>query len=303
MDSINRRTILKSALGTTGISAIPTTAHGSEQDRIWIPAGEQVDRNTIDAVDSADRTPPWDREGWSERRERLEHDPDATEREERSEDDDDVQTSSEDRAWLGYTEYVHSREFDRIEAEWEVPANPPTTGDSFSLFTFPALQNCNSGWSCSPFILQPVLQWNYDGSGRWEIANWYGSNSDGYVRNYPLGVSAGDTIYGEIEQDGDDWLLGVWNLDSGSGRSLRYSDSEYSFTHVFMTLESVEYSCNWIPDSVYFDDIVLDDGSTVEPNWSAEFNDAQSGDPDSCEMSARYSTDTSPTYVIIDNYD
>lgn len=117
----------------------------------------------------------------------------------------------------------------------------------------------------------------------------------------PISVNPGDTIYGEIEKQGDRWRIGTWNLDANEGTVSYSNNTSDTFNEAYVALEGVEHDCNWLPDRVDFEDIVLRDGSTINPSWSAGFNDRQNGDPKECDTSVWYPAETSPSYVYIRN--
>lgn len=297
---MKRRTVLKSTVGVASLSSIPTVTANDSDSKVWVPAGREVDKEHVHMVETETPTPPWKRQGWRERRDNLTYDENAEERREDS-SSDEVSTQTTNRAWLSYAEYIHSDEVTFFETEWDVPETLPSWNSDFTLFTFPALQNCSSGFFCSPFILQPVLQWNFEGNGRWEIASWYGSSDEGYSYSMPISVNPGDTIYGEIEKQDDRWRIGTWNLDANEGTVSYSNNTSDTFNEAYVALEGVEHDCNWLPDRVDFEDIVLRDGSTIDPSWSAGFNDRQNGNPEECDTSVWYPVETSPSYVYIRN--
>jgi len=116
--------------------------------------------------------------------------------------------------WLeavyGYT----STSYYKIAATWPVPP-APTTNDGQVIYFYPAFEASNNGIS----ILQPVLQWGYDGAfggTYWQAAGWNFCINGTPWYSTPINVNVGDTIQGTISptcKPGQDYCA-TWNVVS-----------------------------------------------------------------------------------------
>jgi hypothetical protein len=89
-------------------------------------------------------------------------------------------------------------------ADWNVPSSPPNKTTGAVDFLFNAIQpSDNSG------IVQPVLEYNHEGTHQWTGAAWYGDRNGQYYRSNPFTTAVGHTIRGTL---GWNTKLNRWNI-------------------------------------------------------------------------------------------
>jgi hypothetical protein len=89
-------------------------------------------------------------------------------------------------------------------ADWNVPSSPPNKTTGAVDFLFNAIQpSDNSG------IVQPVLEYNHEGTHQWTGAAWYGDSNKQYYRSKPFTTAVGHTIRGTL---GWNTKLNRWNI-------------------------------------------------------------------------------------------
>jgi hypothetical protein len=106
--------------------------------------------------------------------------------------------------WIESARDLSVSELGQFIAYWTVPSDPPDPQTDTIDFLFNAIQP-----SSSAGIVQPVLEWNQAGSGRWTGSAWY---VDQYGVGYPsdpINVDEGDSIKGTL---GWDPGLQQWNI-------------------------------------------------------------------------------------------
>lgn len=154
---------------------------------------------------------------------------------------------------------------------WTVPA-APTNNEGQVMFYFTALEDSES----YPYILQPVLQWNNAGSNRWQIASWYGSDSAGYYESNPVNVNVGDSIYGNIYQNGGigDWGIYIADTTQSTSTSAMTTNA-HTFSNSYVTLEKAGpfNTCNDLPGTGYFTNLAMN-GATL-PQWQPVYPGGQ----------------------------
>ena len=89
-------------------------------------------------------------------------------------------------------------------AYWNVPVSPSFAQWDTVDFLFNGIEPASTGAS----IVQPVLEWNWGGSGTWTGRAWYVDSSGGYHTN-PIYLSTGHTIQGTLSWDKS---INLWNI-------------------------------------------------------------------------------------------
>ncbi len=105
-----------------------------------------------------------------------------------------------------------------VAKAWYVPSAPPVNAGQV-IFFFDGKEGGN------PLtILQPVLDWNWGGSGRWQIASWY-VGSQNYRSSF-LNVDVGDTIFGSVALDQwNHWTIYAWDVQKQIATGIGTQDS------------------------------------------------------------------------------
>jgi len=104
-------------------------------------------------------------------------------------------------------------------ADWTVPSSPPNQQTGAISFIFNAIQPGNSNG-----IVQPVLEYNYDGTHHWTGSPWYVDSSNMGYRGTPVSTAVGHTIRGTL---GWNQNLQRWNIIFAD-RSTGGSSSSFS---------------------------------------------------------------------------
>jgi hypothetical protein len=139
---------------------------------------------------------------------------------------------------------------DFIDGTWIVPPNPSATGGLVYLFN--GIEPSSGQW-----ILQPVLQWGYDGlfgGNYWVIASWLVNTNGFALYSQPEVVSAGDTIAGQtrITAEGAgviDWQVWAIDLTNPKVTLLQTATSGLQWSLAFAGVLEVYYitSCSQLP--------------------------------------------------------
>lgn len=139
-------------------------------------------------------------------------------------------------------------------------------------------------------IIQPVLQWGYDGCPSWSISSWYVKTKsttrniikiDASSHTFPIKVTPGDTVIGLIRQkkqarnDSDvyqgDLYTCTCEFDGIAGTGLAVQ-STHEFVRIGLALETYKIEqCDELPDTEYtsYTDITVKQEETIlKPNWS-----------------------------------
>jgi len=132
---------------------------------------------------------------------------------------------------------------------WNVPSAPPVNAGQV-LFFFDGKEDGN------PLtIYQPVLDWNWGGTGRWQIASWCvgGCYAGRNWNSTFLNVDVGDTIFGSIQYSSGHWNTNAWDVQKQIATGLSISDTR-PFTYENLdALESYYLTaCNQFSGPVTF---------------------------------------------------
>jgi len=116
--------------------------------------------------------------------------------------------------WLEAVYTYTSTSYYKIAATWPVPPSP-SSNDGQVIYFFPGFEASSNGIS----ILQPVLQWGYNGAfggTYWQVASWNCCINGTAWYSTPINVNVGDTIQGTISptcKPGKDYCA-TWNVVS-----------------------------------------------------------------------------------------
>ncbi len=191
----------------------------------------------------------------------------------------------------GHLEYAFdsltgSNSYRHLEAKWVVPSVPTGSYGSGApyevYFTFPGLQPIPG---TIPVILQPVLQFGFNGgdigeSDSWVAASWRcdAREPDGVCTHAdPISVSPGDSIFGEINATaciGGTCTWTVVTVEMESNERSEWTGADDDDIYDFAIGGDVEVynlgNCNQFPFyGVFYSAISLEDTTgSVTPSWS-----------------------------------
>ncbi len=83
----------------------------------------------------------------------------------------------------------------KLSSDWTVP-KAPSSNDGQIIYMFDGTQNCICG---NAFILQPVIQWGYNGAfggAYWVYASWYCDSNCFY--STPIHIAVGNSLSGTV---------------------------------------------------------------------------------------------------------
>lgn len=198
---------------------------------------------------------------------------------------DGVEASDEGgNHWLAFGWTKHGAGFGRYESTLRVPCVPPVHDERVVFFYFPAFQSySDDSDDADGYILQPVLAWNWGGSGRWEIGTWSGSSSHGFEHSELVPVSPGDRLRAVIQRPDSlpgRWYLEMRNRTTGDVAVSRSHRLDQRFRYAYLTLEANRTydpgNCGFLPGGTMFEDITLTDwhGDRVSPDWHRRYDDS-----------------------------
>ncbi len=155
---------------------------------------------------------------------------------------------------------------DHFGGTWVVPSDPPDPGNDVVDFLFTAIEN-----QAGNKILQPVLEWNQSGSGRWTGRAWYGS-SGGYYASSPINASAGNSITGVMDNYGgaSGWLISFQNTSTSQSTSITTTILGTSTLAVFTALEGYNIDGNSdVPGDTTFDNMDFEyNANNIDITWN-----------------------------------
>jgi hypothetical protein len=167
-----------------------------------------------------------------------------------------------------------------ISAHWKVPG-APSSNDNQIIYMFPATQNCFSNCGNYVFIIQPVLQWGYNGDfggSYYVLASWWVDSNGNYFYSTPINVSPGDKLIGSEKSNKCNssytcnWAITGKDGTTGTKTTLKRT-SLAEQTTIFMTLE-VYYvvSCKDYPSggSTTFHGILVNGGKLSASAWTPD---------------------------------
>ncbi len=167
--------------------------------------------------------------------------------------------------WAEQATYLASSGTTSFNGNWQVPKGPSSWGGNTVLYYFIALEP-----PYSTDIIQPVLQWNFDGSNQWQIASWYcigascvhGNINPAYVNDYLGG-------YLEYEGNPAQWWIYTDDRTQQSEAVNNLADTR-SWPYNFVTLETYNVnSCSNFPGGADFYGLGINNGI---PGWNYNVN-------------------------------
>lgn len=112
-----------------------------------------------------------------------------------------------------------------MSAWWTCPVGPTSGRSGTVVYLFPSIHYTGANIP----IIQPVLQWNHAGSGRWQGASWYAwgtpnVDADG-IMSSAINVSTNDLLYGTINLTGTPnfWTISFWVQNTTTSTVLGWS--------------------------------------------------------------------------------
>ncbi|MEA1895523.1 MAG: hypothetical protein U9N36_10070 [Euryarchaeota archaeon] len=180
--------------------------------------------------------------------------------------DQEVNTIPDVDGWIESSYDWSVDELWEFNAYWHVPSSPPSPESGTIDFLFNAIEP-----STADAIVQPVLEWNQGGSGRWTGSAWTGSGGD-YYHSDPIDVSVGDKIKGILAWDDDynSWLVDVHDMTTGEKTFIHSHNVGDTSLAVFTALEGygVEDDTDVPGDTTFYDMSFRDsDFNTVDIEW------------------------------------
>jgi hypothetical protein len=210
----------------------------------------------------------------------------------------------------GWIEYAYSSQppgasYQQLNGSWTVPVRPlaPYSGVQV-YYAFPGIES-----SAPAFILQPVLQYGYNGDfggSNWEMASWHCDTGPGCTHSTPVIVSAGDAMYGSVASSnclGGScvWTVTVQDATTGQRSVGTWTDTPNYWWAAGGAVElrgspTGLTSCDQYPiNGVFYSGISLYDqnGSLLSPAWIPQI---QSGTDPSCSFSVNSTTTSVSLY-------
>src|SRR5437868_3162710 len=209
--------------------------------------------------------------------------------------------------WIEDASYAlpAGNQYRHLSANWAVPAKPVasyadyTNGGPPVYYAFPGIQS-------NAFILQPVIQYGYNGDFGspfgWVMASWHCDTGPGCQHSSPVSVTAGDGIAGDVSASDCaggqcTWTVTTQDVSTGQRTVMAWGDTEdYAWAaggavEVYHLKFCAQYPINGIS----FSGIALSDENSnqVSPSW---FSYIQSGTDPSCSFQ------TAPTTAAVNLY-
>lgn len=203
--------------------------------------------------------------------------------------------------WIEDASYAlpAGNQYRHLTANWAVPANPVATytdytnGGPPTYYAFPGIES-------NAFILQPVIQFGYNGDFGspfgWVMASWHCDTGPGCQHSSPVSVTAGDAIAGDISASDCSggqctWTVTTQDVSTGQRTVMAWGDTEdYAWAaggavEVYRLKFCAQYPINGIS----FSGIALYDKNSnqVSPSW---FPAIQSGTDPSCSFNTASTT-------------
>lgn len=170
--------------------------------------------------------------------------------------------------WLEQSNNWNISNLDYYTADWSVPSSPPSPGSSVTDYLFNAIEPQSGG-----AILQPVLEWNVGGSGRWTGAAWYGVGGS-YYHSTRIDVSVSDSLIGAMDRYGSSWEINFQDNTSSQTTGLSTSSVGTSSLAVFTVLEGWNVtSDNDLPGDTTFSSMSFEyGGNSVSFSWNSHYD-------------------------------
>jgi hypothetical protein len=170
--------------------------------------------------------------------------------------------------WLESSQDTNVNNLGYDVGTWITP-KAPTLRSGITDFLFNGIQGSGT-------IIQPVLEWNQAGSGRWTGAAWW-AGAYGSFRSTPINVKTGDTIDGAMEYVGgaNGWYVDFQDNSTGQNTDLSTDLVGTSNVLACCTLEasSAIQSKTDIPGSTTFSNMVFQyQSQNVNVVWTAYYS-------------------------------
>jgi hypothetical protein len=170
--------------------------------------------------------------------------------------------------WIEYAYNLRIDEISEFTAYWEVPEEPPSPGRDALDYIFNGIQPQDES-----SIVQPVLEYNYDGSDRWTVAPWAVVNGDDAFTGHRFDVDEDDRLMGRLLWNlGDrEWYIEIKDLTSNHASTMESDliETDYDL-EVFLALEGYHIeSDNDVCSDITFHDIITkdEDGDDIDIEW------------------------------------
>lgn len=174
--------------------------------------------------------------------------------------------------WIEQARDLDVDGLDNFRAKWDCPSDPPDPGNDVTDFIFNGIQEV-SGAPDYIVLLQPVIEWNYDGSGCWEGRVWVVWTDDHYKDETPIDVSEGDEMWGQMfVYSSNSWYVYLTNytdLDVSYLWTNRIDGPEDNL-QIFCVLEGFNYDDDddMPGDTEFYDMIFKDDlDDDIDITW------------------------------------
>lgn len=202
--------------------------------------------------------------------------------------------------WLEWADFQPGYNLGEINASWHVPAAPAGSycvvfcSSYQTFYTFPGLQS-------SSYIVQPVLQYGYNGDyggEYWTLASWHCNSGSDCHHSTPISASPGDSIVGSVHASGCAngicaWTISTIDVTKGTRTDYTIDDTQSYGDAVGGAMEVYNLSsCDQFPaGGVLFTGISLfnSSGQQVTPSW---FNLKQSAPNPNCDFAVSSTTST-----------
>lgn len=198
--------------------------------------------------------------------------------------------------WIEYAGYnLVGRAYGTLTARWNAPPEPQGSYSGGQVYyTFPGLLS-------SEYIIQPVLQYHWDGAEHWTAASWRCDDGSDCRHGTVISVDPGDEMLGSVTasdcQGGVCWWTIITRDLTRQTQSTWVAEDTWNYYR--STGGAVEVygltSCGQYPDSsASYYAIALNDqyGTPVSPSW---FHYVQSNLSPECEFAV---TSTSSTVTL-----
>ncbi|HIH97085.1 MAG TPA: hypothetical protein HA348_06380 [Thermoplasmata archaeon] len=176
--------------------------------------------------------------------------------------------------WIEWAQDLWVWELWEFTAEWNVPSSPPSPEGDTVDFLFNGIEPLLGG-----SIIQPVLEWNYGGSGRWTAAPWCVSGSDTYRGTPPIDVDVNDHLEGILvwHDAVDKWTIGIYDHTKGTYKFIeKYCGIDPDTVRTYVTLEGYGvYDDSDVPGDTTFYNMIFEDANEnpVDIDWTPKVNE------------------------------
>jgi len=169
--------------------------------------------------------------------------------------------------------YYGAEVFSSFNATWNVPQSP-TGKDDETIFTFTGLEGTYQG---NLYILQPVLQYGFSGSGGgnyWGISSWWAFGTSGFFS--PLvNVTTGDTIKGTMVFNpvNTTWTISSFDTTSRvrSVLNVNLTNTQTQYAYVALEVTGVATCADYPTGTLSYQNIEMSNRCTIyNPTWTQE---------------------------------